>query len=294
MKSRPLLAHPEQSLADHLSGVARLAKGFASHFGAERQAELAGLLHDLGKADDEFQKRMAKTIGASQEDGQKRPHAHHGAALALAHQLWPVAFAINGHHAGLHDRSDLQMVFGDLVWVKGADDPLTGKKCQHSVRNEEGAWLENSAPDHKPLILEHHSQASDPEIKGTDKLLIPNDGWAKMAAPEGSDSGRTFLEWLQNPRRFRLVKNPQGGIYQANFLTPDEWRTIQPYVVALGFPSNDKTRQFLREYACLVFNDDDATRGLHRLTATDFYSDGPNGAGINVVDPILTNLDYCP
>ena len=100
------------------------------------------------------------------------------------------------------------LVFGDLVWVKGADDPLIGKKCQHSVRNEEGAWLENSAPDHKPLILEHHSQASDPEIKGTDN--------------------------------------------------------------------------------------DDATRGLHRLTATDFYSDGPNGAGINVVDPILTNLDYCP
>lgn len=28
-------------------------------------------------------------------------------------------------------------------------------------------------------------------------LLIPNDGWAKMAAPEGSDSGRTFLPDLK-------------------------------------------------------------------------------------------------
>jgi CRISPR-associated endonuclease/helicase Cas3 len=392
MKSGPILAHPDQSLAKHLRSVARLAKDFSRHFGAERQAQLAGLLHDLGKADDEFQKRMAKAIGASKEDGEKRPHAHHGAALALAHQLWPVAFAINGHHAGLHDRSDLQqlaskwtasarkceatltgekewsgqpwplaefgqtlpawfeqiapttaaerdakmravdfytrmlfsalvdadrldteeanraegsqtnvlkrkgwrfgprglaangavatlnemldsaigeraeaarrkntseavkevraqvlasckakaiadrgvftlavptgggktlasvafalrhiahhnqslaehdprrlrriivvipylniiqqtsrelrMVFGDLVWVKDAVEPLTGKKLKHPVKDEEGAWLENSAPDHQPLVLEHHSQATDPEIKGSDKSKTNND-----------------------------------------------------------------------------------------------------------------------
>jgi hypothetical protein len=70
--------------------------------------------------------------------------------------------------------------------------------------------------------------------------------------------------------------------------------TIQHYIVNLGFPTSDKTREFLRDYACLVFKDDDATRGLHRLTARDFYSDGPHGAGINVMDPSLTKLDYCP
>ncbi len=123
-------------------------------------------------------------------------------------------------------------------------------------------------------------------------VLIENDAWAKLPAPEGSDAGKTFLEWLQNPRRFRLVKNPKGETFQANFLTPDEWRLIQPYIVNL--PATDKTREFLRAYACLVFKDDDATRGLHRLTATSFYSDGPHGAGINVMDPSLTALDYCP
>jgi CRISPR-associated endonuclease/helicase Cas3 len=125
-------------------------------------------------------------------------------------------------------------------------------------------------------------------------LLIENDGWAKLPAPEGSDTGKTLLEWLQNPHRFRLVKNPKGETFRANFLTPDEWRLIQPYIVNLGFPTSDKTREFLRGYACLVFKDDDATRGLHRLTATNFYSDGPHGAGINVMDPSLTKLDYCP
>ena len=99
-------------------------------------------------------------------------------------------------------------------------------------------------------------------------LLIEDDGWAKLPAPEGSDTGKSLLEWLQNPRRFRLVKNPKGETFPANFLTPEEWRLLQPYIVNLGFPTSDKTRQFLRDYACLVFKGDDDTRGLHRLTAT--------------------------
>ena len=125
-------------------------------------------------------------------------------------------------------------------------------------------------------------------------LLIENDDWAKLPAPEGSDTGKTLLEWLQNPHRFRFVKNPKGETYRANFLTPDEWRLIQPFIVNLAFPASDKIREYLLDYACLVFKDDDATRGLHRLTATSFYSDGLHGAGINVMDPTLTKLDYCP
>ena len=102
-------AHKDQSLVEHLRGVADYAAHFAKFFGATEHGHLAGLLHDLGKAEEKFQKR----IGGEGTDKNKEPHAHHGASLLLQRDperggpVWPVAFAINGHHAGLHNRSDL-------------------------------------------------------------------------------------------------------------------------------------------------------------------------------------------
>ena len=147
MNAPQILAHPDQSLVKHLLGVAHRAREFATHFQGACDAELAGLLHDLGKADGEFQKRIAKAAGLSKEDGNKRPHAHHGAALALEHQLWPVAFAISGHHAGLHDRSDLQHI--PSRWTTPArlcEGMLTGDSdwCQRRIDSKGKPPLWNS------------------------------------------------------------------------------------------------------------------------------------------------------
>jgi CRISPR-associated endonuclease/helicase Cas3 len=102
-----LLAHSGQSLAAHANGVAQRACQLAKAFDGTADAHLAGLLHDLGKAQDTFQKRIHG--GKTKDDEKlKQPHAPHGAALALKNQLWPVAFSIYAHHAGLHNRSDLQ------------------------------------------------------------------------------------------------------------------------------------------------------------------------------------------
>lgn len=86
-----------QPLAEHLRNVSRLAAERAGCFGAERVAEVAGLLHDLGKYTNEFQRRIAG-------DALRVDHATRGAMLAaerygsLGHLL---AYAIAGHHAGL-------------------------------------------------------------------------------------------------------------------------------------------------------------------------------------------------
>ena len=102
-----LLAHKDQSLVSHLEGVSQRAESFAAAFGAAEQGRIAGLVHDLGKAETEFQKRIHTD---DRGEGKKQPHAHHGAAYALRlcdPAQWPVALAVNGHHAGLHNRGDV-------------------------------------------------------------------------------------------------------------------------------------------------------------------------------------------
>lgn len=126
-----LEAHPGQTLIQHLSGVSQEAARLAQYFGGADHARLAGLLHDLGKAENEFQKRIH---GQKGKDVKKEPHAHHGAALLLANDpkrggpVWPVAFAINGHHAGLHDRSNLQKRAEFLKKAQAAEEKLTEEK----------------------------------------------------------------------------------------------------------------------------------------------------------------------
>jgi CRISPR-associated endonuclease/helicase Cas3 len=99
-------AHPGEQLIDHLRRVGEKAAEFAGAFEAREQGLLAGQLHDLGKAEREFQLRVT-SAGAT---GKKQSHALHGAALAAQSQSWPVALAVHGHHAGLPDRGRLEAI----------------------------------------------------------------------------------------------------------------------------------------------------------------------------------------
>jgi CRISPR-associated endonuclease/helicase Cas3 len=86
-----------QGLEDHLQSVARLAARFAEAFDSESWGYCAGLWHDLGKYQAEFQQRLL---------GSKVSVEHSGAGAALAFKKSvesgiPLAFVIAGHHAGL-------------------------------------------------------------------------------------------------------------------------------------------------------------------------------------------------
>ena len=94
-----------QLLRDHLRNVAALAKQFGAPLGLADEAELAGLLHDLGKYRDEFQSYLR----GERSGGLETQHAIYGAAWALApHEQLGAFLAVAGHHAGLHDLSDAQ------------------------------------------------------------------------------------------------------------------------------------------------------------------------------------------
>lgn len=90
-------------LREHLRRVADRAARFAAAFGADQQARAAGILHDLGKYADQFQRRLR----GSRERG--RDHWTVGALAALTSKnlgLFP-ALAIAGHHVGLGILTDL-------------------------------------------------------------------------------------------------------------------------------------------------------------------------------------------
>lgn len=86
-----------QTLREHLLGVAQLAERNASIFGGSALAEVAGLLHDLGKYTEKFQGRLTGEVP-------RVDHATWGAWMAA--RRYPqigalIAYGIAGHHAGL-------------------------------------------------------------------------------------------------------------------------------------------------------------------------------------------------
>ncbi len=57
------LAHENQSLEEHLAGVAEKSGNFASKIGLQKHGELVGLLHDIGKYSEDFQNYLQSAVG---------------------------------------------------------------------------------------------------------------------------------------------------------------------------------------------------------------------------------------
>lgn len=109
-----------QTIREHLCGTAKLASEFAQAFGGESQAYLAGMLHDIGKYSEEFQKRLA--------GGAKTDHSTAGAKEAYRMGQPEVAFAVAGHHAGLPDGGSKTDTDGSTLFgrIRKTDIPACG------------------------------------------------------------------------------------------------------------------------------------------------------------------------
>jgi CRISPR-associated endonuclease/helicase Cas3 len=83
--------------------VAQLAAQFAAAFGVADLAFVAGLLHDIGKANPEFQSYVR---GASRRE--RGPDHSSAGALASSSIAEALAFCIAGHHRGLPDLQGLK------------------------------------------------------------------------------------------------------------------------------------------------------------------------------------------
>ncbi|MEC4678638.1 MAG: CRISPR-associated helicase Cas3' [Nitrospirota bacterium] len=119
----PYIAHKNHTLEQHLLGVADKAKHFATKLKLSPQAELIGLLHDVGKYSARFQTYIQSAIGLINEDEDdyvdaqglkgKIDHSSAGAQLIweafskhgdmgeIAGQI--LALCVASHHSGLID-----------------------------------------------------------------------------------------------------------------------------------------------------------------------------------------------
>ncbi|MCY4444638.1 MAG: CRISPR-associated helicase Cas3' [Proteobacteria bacterium] len=95
-------------LATHLKNVGKMASCFAMP-ACKDMAKHAGFWHDLGKYRTPFQEYLANKRPRSKDTH----HSVYGAYLAYSLEYLDIAFVIAGHHAGLHDISNLKKMFHD-------------------------------------------------------------------------------------------------------------------------------------------------------------------------------------
>lgn len=90
--------HGYETCVEHLSMAGCLAGGFAQSFGYLDDGLLAGLVHDLGKYSDAFQRRIQDPDHSGLVD-----HSTAGAMLLVQNGCPLASMAVAGHHAGLPD-----------------------------------------------------------------------------------------------------------------------------------------------------------------------------------------------
>lgn len=94
----------KQTVKEHLEGTAKLAETFASNFDCGEMGYFCGILHDIGKYSEEFQRRINDP-----EHNRKVDHSTAGAIIAMQKKNPPAAMAIAGHHSGLLDGGSRKM-----------------------------------------------------------------------------------------------------------------------------------------------------------------------------------------
>jgi len=107
-------------LIDHLTAVAKIAGEFCTPFDSHDAGYYAGLWHDVGKFNQEFQRYLAGEFRRGPD------HKGAGAKLALQH-LEPLALLIQGHHGGLPPMRHCK------GWINGKyENPATAKAIKHA------------------------------------------------------------------------------------------------------------------------------------------------------------------
>ena len=186
-----------QPLMDHLRGVADRAQQFCDAFNAGKAGRLVGLLHDLGKYQEPFQRRLA---------GEALRVEHSGAGAVAVTKAAPkelgevLAFAIAGHHSGMPD-----------VAASDRSTPL-----EERLRNNAPLFkqLERRVPEVHRIYEEACSLTPLPipawrKEQDSRRHRRAAEFWGRMVFSALVDADRLDAEEFQTPEKASLRKTPQ-------------------------------------------------------------------------------------
>ena len=206
----PFFAHSASDVADwhllnaHLSHTAEIAASFGRNELEQDLFRYAGLLHDAGKYQPQFQTYL--------RNGGRRgsvPHAAHGAALSYQRKKQnAVSFAVLGHHSGLLDFGKVKNSIANVL----KDSVLPAVQCQLLKENDSLLDLEQRFDStHKYqkrdnltsefFIRYLFSALTDADWLDTEAHFSPNK--AALRASQVLDTDR-FIEILES--HFRSMK----------------------------------------------------------------------------------------
>jgi len=174
-----------QPLEAHLANVAHLAAAFASPFGGDEWAHLAGLWHDLGKYSNEFQRKL---YGETLKVVHSEAGGHWASLKGWRGVDQILSWLIMGHHAGLADFSP------DKTGAKALEPKMRNPEASNGIlRNVPPSILEQEIPAQPAMFSDRenfpdqaffirmlYSCLVDADYLDTEAFMNPKKGEARV------------------------------------------------------------------------------------------------------------------
>ena len=252
-------SYETQPLLDHLHGVAELAQSYAERITDDPElgeiGYLLGLLHDLGKYQEGFQRYIRQQSGLDPTlSGWRTPHSPAGARYAYNlkqvggnQQLLKIlSLCIGAHHRGLYDASewkgqvvdssDTKRAVANLVkGLKPEASQLEELLYKASLDKVAKAWNKIDEDDYQLLVRMLFSCLVDADFLDTERFMTPDKSLVRQSAKASLEQMRAQLE------EYVSHFNREGRINEARAAFLDQCRnhgrTAQRKIYSLTLPT---------------------------------------------------------